>query len=186
MKHDDRYCFYQITSILTLLLPTLPVPTPAVVVYGFPRIAYRLRGLTPRARRPCCLPTRPSQPTTCLIDLLAIFRRRTSTYSPSLSPNDSSVDPAYVATYLPTIEQIRQPLHHVDVFDVAVLLLCVPCLPLLLLLHLYCLGRFSFSYPSFLLLCSLLSLALLLFSLIGHMPRLLLGCLTVSGRGDVL
>ena len=71
-------------------------------------------------------------------------------------------------------------------FDVAVLLLCVPCLPLSLLLYPYCLGRFSFSCLFFLLLCSLLSLALLLFSPIGHVPRLLLGCLTVSGGGDVL
>jgi hypothetical protein len=42
LKHDDHYCFHQITSILTLLLPALPVPGPPVVVYGLLRIAYRL------------------------------------------------------------------------------------------------------------------------------------------------
>jgi hypothetical protein len=71
-------------------------------------------------------------------------------------------------------------------FDVAVLLLYMPCLPLSLLLYLYYLGRFSFSYLFFLPPCSLLSLALLLFSPIGYMLRLLLGCLTVSSRGDIL
>jgi hypothetical protein len=42
LKHDDRYRFHQITSILTLLLPALPVPGPPVVVYGLLRMVYRL------------------------------------------------------------------------------------------------------------------------------------------------
>jgi hypothetical protein len=157
-----------------------------MLVYGFPQIAYRLWYLTMMTRRLCCLPSYRPQPTACLVDLLSVLRRRVSTYPLTFPPDGPPVNPTYVAPSPLTIEQIRQSLYHIDVFDVAVLLPCVPCLPLLLLLYLYYLGRFSFSYLFFLLLCSLLSLALLLFSLIGYVPRLLLGCLTVSARGDVL
>src|ERR1700712_859282 len=152
VEHDDCHRFHQITPILTLLLPTLHVPAPPVVVYRFPRMAYRLWGPTPRARRPSFLPPDRSQPTARLVDLLVIFRRRTSAYPPSLPPNGSSVDPAYVATYLPSLEQIHQSFRHAAMFDDGVLLPHVHGVPLPLLLHPYCLGHFSFPCFLFLLL----------------------------------
>jgi hypothetical protein len=72
------------------------------------------------------------------------------------------------------------------VFDVAVPLLCLHRISFSLLPHPCRFGRFSFLCILLLLLCILLSCPLLLFSLYGHLPCLLLGCLPVSGRGDVL
>jgi hypothetical protein len=157
-----------------------------MLVYGFPQIAYRLWCLTMMTRRPYCLLSYRPQPTACLIDLLSVLRRRVSTYPPTFPPDGPPVNPIYVAPYPLTIEQIHQPIQRAGVFDAAVLLLCLYHTLFSLLPHLYRLGRFSFPYLIFLLLCSFFSLALLLFSLFCYMLCLLLGRLAVSARGDVL
>lgn len=71
-------------------------------------------------------------------------------------------------------------------FDVIVPLLCLYRISFLLLLHLYRFSRFSFLYLFSLLLYILLSYVLLFFSLYSYLLYLLLGCLLVSSRSDVL
>jgi hypothetical protein len=55
-----------------------------------------------------------------------------------------------------------------------------------LLPYLYCIGFFSFPYLSFLLLYTLLSLYIILFSFFGYLQYLLLGFSTVSSSGNIL
>ena len=138
------------------------------------------------ARRPRLFPSYGTQPIARLAYLLLVLCRCASAYPPTLSSRRPSVDPTYVATHPPTIEQLDQSLHHAAVHDVAVLLLCLHRISFSLLLHPCRFGRFSSLCLLLLLLCILLSCVLLLLSLYGHMPCLLLGCLPVSGGGNVL
>jgi hypothetical protein len=66
------------------------------------------------------------------------------------------------------------------------LLLYLHRVPLSLLLYPYRIGFFLFPYLSFLLLYTLLSLCIILFSFFGYLQHLLLGFSTVSSSSNIL
>jgi hypothetical protein len=134
--YDNCYGFYQTSPVLVLTLPLLPIPRRSVVVYGFLRIAYRLRRLTLLARRPRRLLPYRLQLIARFSDLPVLLRRRATAYTLTLSSYASSLYSVHVTSRLLFVEQRDERFRHTSVIDSALLLPYLYRLLRLLLLYL--------------------------------------------------
>ena len=105
-------------------------------MYGFPRIAYRLRRLILLARRLRRLLPYRLQLIARFSDLPVLLRRRATVYTPTLSSYASSLYSAHIASRLLFVEQRDERFRYTSVIDGTLLLPYLYRLPRLLLLYL--------------------------------------------------